>query len=386
MQQNKNTTVECSSLEELKLKQINKNKWTVCSHGDGDGICSAAIALSSTRMKDADLIITHPMGIAHDIRNIESNLFISDIALDQRTYKELYAQFKKLIHKGYQVIYIDHHRIHGKPPKGVEMINDESCCASELVHRYFTERKEVSEDVDIIACIGCICDYFDDTPYIKNVMNKFEKRALFLDAGIMAQGLSIYRTKATKEELVQLLVDGNIPCEIQKLVDQAMEVTHNDKIARSIIIHNCSSSKYVAWCLNPPCGKSKAAHFVSATQEKDIGLSIFYYARRKTQEVQLYDLCFRGTNTCDLREIVSPLALHLGGSGGGHFNAVGARVPIHLMGAMLYYIDLRVQQFYETKSYDNLPLPKSTNINEIVYDKNIYDNFIDLKHDYKSSN
>lgn len=385
MEENKKKILNCCSLEQLKLKQINKNKWTVCSHGDGDGICSAAIALSSTRMKDADLIITHPMGIAHDIRNIESNLFISDIALDQRTYKELYSLFEKLIAKGYEVIYIDHHRIHGIPPKGVVMINDEKCCASELVHKYFTERKEVTDDVDIIACIGCICDYFDDTEYIKKVMNKFEKRALFLDAGIMAQGLSIYRKKSTKEELVKELVEGNTPCEINKLVDQAMEVTHNDKISRNIIIHNCCSSKYIAWCLNPPCGKSKAAHFVSATQEKDIGLSIFYYMRRKTKEVQLYDLCFRGTNTCDLREIISPLALFLGGSGGGHFNAVGARVPIHLMGIMLYYIDLRIQQFYESNSYENLPLPNSLDNNQIHYDKDIYDHFIDLKHDYKSS-
>ena len=265
------------------------------------------------------------------------------------------------------------------------MINDESCCASELVHRYFTERKEVSDDVDIIACIGCICDYFDDTEYIKKVMNKFEKRALFLDAGIMAQGLSIYRKKTTKEELVRELVDGNTPCEIKQLVKQAMEVTHNDKISRDIIIHNCCSSKHIAWCLNPPCGKSKAAHFVSATQEKDIGLSIFQYTRRKTKEVQLYDLCFRGTNTCDLREIISPLAFHLGGSGGGHFNAVGARVPVHLLGVLLYYIDLRIDVFYTTKDYQNLPLPSLENENGIVYEKKIYDKVIDLKYDYKST-
>ncbi|EKE38500.1 hypothetical protein ENUP19_0050G0044 [Entamoeba nuttalli] len=373
---------ECIELGELNLPRINQ-RWTVCSHGDGDGLCSASIALSSKRFIDADLIITHPMGIVHDIKEIESNLFISDIALDARTYKELYKKFETLIDKGYQVIYIDHHRIYGTPPKGVEMINDENCCASELVHKYFKEKKELKEYVDIYACIGCICDYYDNTQYIKKVMDKFEKRSLFLDAGILAQGLSIYRKKEMKEDLVREFVSGYIPCEIPALVSQAMQVTRNDKIGRNVIINNCCNCKYIAWCLNPPCGKSKSAHFASASKEKAIGLAIFYYQRRKVKEQPLYDLCFRGTNLVDLREIITPLALELGGSGGGHFNAVGSRVPTDLLGLMLYYIDLRVDAYLQTKTYNKLPLPPK-DLSNIQYDKSVYDHFIDLKYYFKT--
>lgn len=372
---------ECTQLQPLSVKEINKG-WTVCSHGDGDGICSAVITLSVPEFQSASLIITHPMGICHDIQSVQTNLFISDIALDARTYKDLYKKFEELISKGYRVVYIDHHRIYGTPPEGVEMINDETCCASELVHRYFKNQNVLPQTTDLFACIGCICDYFDDTDYIKKVIEKFEKRSLFLDAGIMAQGLSIYRRKEMKEDLVRQLVSGFIPCEIPALVAQAMDVTRNDKAAREVVITNSCASKYVAWCLNPPCGKSKAAHFASATMERAVGLAIFFYKRRKQKAVPLYDLCFRGTNVCDLREIITPLALALGGSGGGHFNAVGARVPVPLIGEMLCYIDLRIDQYLRTQSYDVLPLPSSAT-ETITYDKNVYEHFIDLKHDYK---
>ncbi|ELP89760.1 hypothetical protein EIN_424520 [Entamoeba invadens IP1] len=364
-----------------RLPVVKKDKWTICSHGDGDGVCSAAIALSVPRFKNADLVITHPMGINHDIRDIETNLFISDIALDARTYMLLYAKFESLLGLGYQVIYIDHHRLLGTPPDGMEMINDESACASELVHKYFTRRNELPEMCDLLACVGCVCDYMDETDYITDVMNKFEKRSLFLDAGIMAQGLSVYRKKETKEHFVRQLVSGLIPCEIPELVYRALEVSKSDKDARRAVIENTCCSEYIAWSLNPPCGKSKAAHFSCSTKEKMVGLAIFYYKRRKEKEVPLYDLCFRGTSTVDLREIITPLALFLGGSGGGHANAVGSRVPVSKLPLMLYYIDVRMKAYFKSKTYTNLPLPNN-DANE-KFDEKIYNNFIDLKSWFK---
>ncbi|KAL7715305.1 DDH domain-containing protein [Entamoeba marina] len=338
----------------LPIKKRLSNKWTVVSHGDGDGICSAVLALSSKKLTKSDLIISHPMGLNHDIKNVQNNLFISDIALDARTYK-IYEDF----------------------PLGVDAIVDEKCCASELVHRYFSEKNQLPHSVDIFACIGSICDYYDNTPYILDLMNKFEKRSLFFDAGIMAQGLSAYRKKEMKEALVLEMVNGHIPCEIPDMVDQAILVTKNDKVARTIVINNCCGSEHIAWCYNPPCGKSKAAHYVSAELNKSVGLSIFYYIRRKQNVEALYDLCFRGTNSVDLREIITPLAIALGGSAGGHFNAVGSRIPVSLLGVLLFYIDKRITEFNKTNNYSLLSLPNLDHLPS--YDASIYDKLVDLK-------
>ena len=39
-----------------------------------------------------------------------------------------------------------------------------------------------------IACIGAICNSMDNTPLMQELMIQFERRGLFLDAGLLSQG------------------------------------------------------------------------------------------------------------------------------------------------------------------------------------------------------
>ena len=54
-----------------------------------------------------------------------------------------------------------------------------------------------------------------------------------------------------------------------------------------------------------------------------LGISI----RKINHKRNLADITIRGRNLIDLRQIIPPIANSLGGSAGGHSNAIGVRIP-----------------------------------------------------------
>ena len=229
---------------------------TILSHGDADGLCSAALIKMTDRFKDARVIFTHPIGLAHDLRDVDEEVVIADIALDMRAYNEIYAELEAISSR-YPVLYIDHHRPYGPLPSNVEFIYREEACSSELVFRYFYD--ELPKIAMRFACIGAICDYMDETPLIQELIIYFERGSLFLDAGLLSQGLNAdQRNYDYLRHLVTLFSEGIQPSEIPELVKNAITISREDKLNRHKVLHMYQSGKQIAWIENPPASKSKA--------------------------------------------------------------------------------------------------------------------------------
>ncbi len=92
-----------------------------------------AIIKMTEKYKEAKVIITHPIGFANDLRDLDEELVISDIALDMRGYEEIYGELEAISSRN-PVLYIDHHRPYGPLPSNVEYIYREEACSSELVY------------------------------------------------------------------------------------------------------------------------------------------------------------------------------------------------------------------------------------------------------------
>lgn len=306
---------------------------TILTHGDADGLCCAALIKMTAQYAKAEVIFTHPMGLIDDMKDLDDDLIITDIAVDQRSYEEIYKILKNVT-ISHSVLYIDHHAgPRPLPPKVIDILDDR-VCATELVFRYFYH--QLPKSADRIACIGAICDYLEHTLLMEELMHRFERRTLYLDAGLMAQGLKNGSTDYNNlRDFVNLFALGKYPCEIPKLVNRALEITREDKETKKLILKKYQTGQNIAWIENPESSKSKAAHWIMGDSGKIIGITILL----RENKPNMADFTIRGRNLIDLRKIIPILAQNMGGSGGGHPNAIGARIPREKKEMFLKIID-----------------------------------------------
>jgi single-stranded-DNA-specific exonuclease len=87
-------------------------KCVILAHGDGDGVCSAALASGFLRSRcEVSVYFTHPVGLLEDFREFAergSRVFILDIAVNELHAEELVRALEEHASEG-SVTYIDHH-------------------------------------------------------------------------------------------------------------------------------------------------------------------------------------------------------------------------------------------------------------------------------------
>ncbi|MCF2139213.1 MAG: DHH family phosphoesterase [Candidatus Lokiarchaeota archaeon] len=298
---------------------------TIITHLDADGVCSASLVRMVKEFHNSYVYFSHPAGLLHDLRVIpKDDLIICDIALDQRSYLEIFQIFEEFT-KEYSIIYIDHHAQPEGMPNKVINVHDPNVSATELTYRYFYH--QLPKRADFIALLGSICDYLDDSPLMQRLMHHYERRTLFLDAGLLAQGLKKYGKKAHYEklrDLIKAFSHGKSPCDIPELTQAAINATKSDNSKRSLILSLYHTEKNIAWIQDPPSmSYSKIAHWIMGDSGKHLGLAI----RTLNSKRLLVDITIRGWRKIDLRKFIPEIAMKLGGSAGGHANAVGVRLP-----------------------------------------------------------
>ena len=307
----------------------------ICTHGDADGICAAALVLSTKSISKLNprLFFSHPTGLSHDLAQFDDDLIILDIAIDIKHSPFITRELER-ISQTHKVLYIDHHELIESLPDRVEYYAEENISTTELCYRYFY--KEIEESNDIIAAIGAICDYFTDSPMMEELMIQFEKRALYLEAGLLAQGLyPISRNYELKRQIVLKFAKGTYPSEIDFLTQNAIEYSISEKYERDRVLKEYKTLNNIAYIENPKSSRSKAAHWVMGHTRLAIGIAITTHFAKKDK----VDLVIRGRGLFDLRRVIPNLAIKYGGTGGGHKNACGARIPGENLMAFLQELD-----------------------------------------------
>ena len=158
----------------------------VLTHGDCDGICSAALVLAARRT--SNIIFTKPSSFLEDLRglrNIES-IVICDIAIPETRAEGVLATLRG-ISSNHHLLYIDHHPL----PEGFVasefFIHSTGACASELTYREF--KSQIPRDMSRVAIYGAIGDYADYTEFIQLLLLDWDKRTLYFESGLLNQGL-----------------------------------------------------------------------------------------------------------------------------------------------------------------------------------------------------
>lgn len=294
----------------------------IITHGDTDGICSGAIALSAFR--DARVYFSHPAGLAEDLRQVDGDFLICDIAIPQHSLGGVMEQLRRLEAAGHSGTYIDHHPL----PMGfveadfpAELVHSLISCVAEQTYTRF--ENSLGRDLSRVAIYGAIGDYLDNTHEIQRLLIGWDKRHLYLEAGLLIEYIdSIGRNHDLKRRLVQFLSTNHLPSSDEVLVHKAISEALKDEWMRTKVKELVKLDGGVAYLLDADWSLSKGAIYARAEADAKVGIGA--ETRNGFVEMSLRT----PSDAIDLNRIVSEITPALGGSGGGHAKAAGARVPL----------------------------------------------------------
>ncbi|MEM1538350.1 MAG: DHHA1 domain-containing protein [Candidatus Nezhaarchaeales archaeon] len=294
----------------------------IFTHGDTDGLCSGALSLAAN--PGAQVFFTHPYGLLEDLQRAKDTdkVIICDIALSEIRLNQILQRFKAIVHEG-ALIYIDHHPL----PEGISrnevpgmVTYNLNASASEQVYSYFQSRLDPT--YARIAIYGAIGDYLDNTPLIQTLLRKWDKRTLYLETGILVQGVeALGRSYDSKRRIVQDLSNNKPPSFNEDLVRLALQYTRKEEEVVKELKGRVNVEGKIAYILNFPFSLGKTAMYIRGLTDALVGIA-------GEERKGMIDMSLRTYNEkIDLNNILRHIAPRLGGDGGGHPMASGARIP-----------------------------------------------------------
>lgn len=294
----------------------------IFTHGDGDGICASSLALAAN--PSARLFFTHPYGLLEDLEQTENGdtVIICDIALSQAHLGNLIDKFAEIEDEGF-IYYFDHHPL--PEDFNVEDIpgniyHQTGSSASEIVYTFFKDKIDVLQSR--AAIYGAISDYMDNTPTVLSLLKMWDKRAIYLETGILVQSLPLLKREYDfKRDVVKDLSSGKPPSSNERLVKLAIQQARKEEEAIKNIRGEIEVTGKVAYVLDFSFPLGKAAIYARALTGTLVGVA-------GETRGKIIDMSIRAVGEfIDLNMILRKVAPKLGGSGGGHPLAAGARIP-----------------------------------------------------------
>ena len=294
----------------------------IFAHGDGDGVCAGALALAAN--PDAHVFFTHPFGLLGDLNQARDRdtVIICDIALSETHLEGLIERFSRIEEAGL-LYYFDHHplpdSVQAEEIPGI-VHHRLGASASEIVYSYFKDRIDALQSR--AAIYGAISDYADNTPTIRGLLRMWDKRTIYLDTGILVQALSDQKREYNlKRSVVSELAAGEPPSSDDRLVELAIQQTRREEEAIQEIEERVEVEGRVSYVLDFPFSLGKTAIYARALSGTLVGVA------GETRKGMI-DMSLRtAEERIDLNVILRRITPKLGGSGGGHPQAAGARVP-----------------------------------------------------------
>ncbi|MEM2851446.1 MAG: phosphoesterase [Candidatus Bathyarchaeia archaeon] len=246
----------------------------IFTHGDGDGLCAGALALAAN--PGAQVFLTHPYGLLGDLEQVKAQdkVIICDIALSESHLPKILDKFREIVQSG-ELLYIDHHPLpeslseHNFPGRIYHRLGSST---SELAYSVF--QKYLSPLLSRVAIYGAISDYLDNTPFISQLLRKWDKRTVYLETGILIQGLQeMKREHDFKRNMISNLAKNIPPSFHSMLVDLAIQNTHREEVVFRELREHIRRNGQVAYVLNIPFSLGKTAIYTRALAETIVGVA-----------------------------------------------------------------------------------------------------------------
>ncbi|MEZ0320139.1 MAG: DHH family phosphoesterase [Pyrobaculum sp.] len=299
---------------------------TIFAHGDADGVCSAALLKAALRgAEDVRVVFTHPVGLVEDFEKFaQGAVYIVDVAIDEISAEKV---LKTLDNYDDKVVYIDHHPLpENFRPRRVEVVHELGVAASELTYRYL---QNLTPGYDRVALYGAISDYLDHTPWVQSALDRWDKRVVYFEAGVLIQGLEgSRRLHDLKRSVVDHLAENKAPTEHQELLTRALEQSRINERLIDWVFKNATRQGQVAYVVDPPGPLGLAATLARGSTGALVGIAA--ESRR-----DIYVMSLRAKPGVDLNAFLRTFARKYNVPAGGHPNAAGARVPKPLLHTLI---------------------------------------------------
>ena len=153
-------------------------------------------------------------------------------------------------------------------------------------------------------------------------MERWDKRTIYFETGILIQGIEgRKRDYELKRSVVSNLANNIPPSFDERLVNLAVKNTHREEIAIKELRERVQVKGEIAYILDFPFSLGKAATYVRGLTDKLVGVA------GETRK-DMVDMSLRACREeIDLNSLLRRITPKLGGSGGGHPLAAGARIP-----------------------------------------------------------
>jgi len=305
----------------------------ILTHADIDGMCAGALALA--RFPEARVFFTKPVSLYADLEDSEAErIIICDMAINRKNAPDIVSLLKR---KRAEITYFDHHPIPETTSldelrrSAKKFVWSDKLCASELVYDYF--KKELPPERAWLALYGAIGDFTEEGSAAQAIMRNWDKHEVYFEvcSMIMAIKMKRFDTYDAKRGIVSSLARGRNPASIDGLVESAAEA-----VGREIELYH--QAKEMAMLIGrigymkdlPSFGfRGPAALFSATVTNSPVGM---YMARRKN----IVDVTIRKrVPGLALNKLAEYASEQVGGSGGGHPQAAGCRIPMGMENAFL---------------------------------------------------
>lgn len=319
----------------------------IMCHGDCDGITSGAIVLAAN--PGSRIWLTNPISLDDDLRKIRDTperIIITDIALNDKSLKKIFAEMERLTKLGVEIIYIDHHPL----PKGIQqkdipvtkVVHREDGCAAELAYLHF--EKKLSWEQKILAAIGAVGDYAMESIFAKEVLRDFDARSIAFQAAIIVQALGEIPGSDDlhmKKSVIERLALGMLPSDLNNLVEKALRGSVVERAVREYVHEHAENKKNLGYILDIPTGggfNGKGALFAASVKDKVVG--VCGNSRGKKISISIR----RRDENIDLNLATRKAAKEARGTGGGHPAAAGATIKRENWDKFLNLLDYEIQK------------------------------------------
>lgn len=303
------------------------SKTIILTHSDCDGICAGAIALS--RFKEAEIFFTKPVSFYEDLEKCEvERIVITDIAVTKRDVTNVVKLLEEKS-KGCEIYYFDHHFLPEKAKmrlrKVLKAYVNEEASASELIYRYF--QKEIPRERVWIAIYGAIGDYSQHTEFVEERIKNWDARALYFEASTIVLGIKDEKFERydSKRMIARTLAEGNNPSDVPGLVNVAKKVVNREFDLYEIVKKQAKSIGDVGFVKDIAFFgfRGPSALFASTVTKTRIGLAV--HTRKDHLDITMRSRDY----SIPLNNLAEDAAEAMDGSGGGHPQAAGARIPLN---------------------------------------------------------
>jgi len=297
---------------------------TILTHSDCDGICAGALALAKNRR--AKIFFTKPVSFLRDLKETKSdNIIVCDIALTKKDAVQIMKEFRK---KKGKITYFDHHPIPSNVnkkdiEKNIEYVYNTKQSSSELVFRHY--QNELPRERIWIAIYGAIADYTEDTPLIQERLRNWDKNALYFEVSTLVMGIKRdFNNYDKKRKIVNMLSVGKNPSDVNGLVMSAKKAVNDEFDLYEILKERAESFGNIGYVkdLHGFGFRGASALFSATITNKPLGMCIH------TRDYHLDITMRRRDEKIKIGKVAEKAAEKVGGSGGGHDAAGGARIPV----------------------------------------------------------